>query len=86
MERAEPDGEGAEATPPATDLLTGPPFFHENRFGHWARAGTAPAAVRGVRPGLSRTAAGRARFGVALYTDFAATEADRRAYREGWVR
>ncbi|ALO95921.1 membrane protein [Streptomyces hygroscopicus subsp. limoneus] len=74
-----------EATPEGTDLLMGLPFYHENRFGHRARAETVPAAVRGVRLGLSRTDAGRARFGVALYVDFAATEADWRAYREDWV-
>ncbi|MET8560322.1 hypothetical protein ABZV75_06830 [Streptomyces flaveolus] len=74
-----------EVTPESTDLLMGLPFYHENRFGHWARAETVPAAVRGVRLGLSRTDAGRARFGVALYVDFAATEADWRAYREDWV-
>ncbi|MFF9582135.1 hypothetical protein [Streptomyces achromogenes] len=74
-----------EATPKGTDLLMGLPFYHENRFGHWAHAETVPAAVRGVRLGLSRTAAGRARFGVALYVDFAATEADWRAYRDGWA-
>ncbi|MEV5989578.1 glycosyl hydrolase family 18 protein [Streptomyces sp. NPDC052051] len=75
-----------EVTPPTTDLLMGLPFFHENRFGHWAHAETVPAAARGVRLGLSRTDADRARFGVALYVDFAATEADWTAYREGWVR
>ncbi|WP_051853868.1 hypothetical protein [Streptomyces sp. NRRL S-146] len=75
-----------EATPPSTDLLMGLPFFHENRFGHWNHAETVPAAVRGVRLGLSRTDADRARFGVALYIDFAATEADWRAYKEDWVR
>jgi hypothetical protein len=74
-----------EVTPPTTDLLMGLPFFHENRFGHWAHAETVPAAVRGVRLGLSRTDAGRKRFGVALYVDFAATEDDWTAYREGWV-
>ncbi|MDG9716425.1 hypothetical protein [Streptomyces sp. DH24] len=74
-----------EATPESTDLLMGLPFFHENRFGHWAHAETVAAAVRGVRLGLSRTDADRARFGVALYVDFAATEEDWRAYREGWV-
>ncbi|MEU3857777.1 hypothetical protein AB0F03_10440 [Streptomyces sp. NPDC028722] len=74
-----------EVTPKTTDLLMGLPFFHENRFGHRARAETVPAAVRGVRLGLSRTDAGRARFGVALYVDFAATEADWRAYQEGWA-
>ncbi|MEV5545445.1 hypothetical protein AB0L35_04790 [Streptomyces sp. NPDC052309] len=75
-----------EVTPPTTDLLMGLPFFHENRFGHWNHAETVSAAVRGVRLGLSRTDADRARFGVALYIDFAATEADWKAYREGWVR
>ncbi|WP_406725675.1 hypothetical protein WJ438_14895 [Streptomyces sp. GD-15H] len=74
-----------EVTPPGTDLLMGLPFFKENRFGHWAHAETVPAAVRGVRLGLSRTDADRARFGVALYVDFAATEADWTAYREDWV-
>ncbi|WP_253266398.1 hypothetical protein [Streptomyces sp. 6-11-2] len=75
-----------EATPPTTDLLMGLPFFHDNRFGHRASAETVPAAVRGVRLGLSRTDAGRERFGVALYVDFAATEGDWTAYRDGWVR
>ncbi|MEV5430124.1 hypothetical protein [Streptomyces sp. NPDC052701] len=75
-----------EVTPPTTVLLVGLPFFHENRFGHWNHAETAPAAVRGVRLGLSRTDRDRARFGVALYIDFAATEADWTAYREGWAR
>ncbi|MGW1602279.1 hypothetical protein [Streptomyces eurythermus] len=74
-----------EATPDGTDLLMGLPFYHENRFGHWAHAETVPAAVRGVRLGLGRTDADRARFGVALYVDFAATEADWRAYRDGWA-
>ncbi|OIJ64893.1 hypothetical protein WN71_026730 [Streptomyces mangrovisoli] len=74
-----------EVTPKSTELLMGLPFYHENRFGHWARAETVPAAVRGVRLGLSRTDPGRANFGVALYVDFAATEADWRAYQEDWV-
>ncbi|MFI6930407.1 hypothetical protein [Streptomyces sp. NPDC050287] len=75
-----------EVTPRSTDLLMGLPFFHENRFGHWNHAETVPAAVRGVRLGLSRTDADRANFGVALYVDFAAEAGDWRAYREGWVR
>lgn len=74
-----------EVTPPGTQLLMGLPFYHENKFGHQAHAETVPAAVRGVRLGLSRTDADRARFGVALYVDFAATEADWTAYREDWV-
>ncbi len=75
-----------EVTPPGTDLLMGLPFFHDNTIGHRAAAETVPAAVRGVRLGLSRTDADRARFGVALYVDFAATEGDWTAYEEGWVR
>jgi hypothetical protein len=75
-----------EVTPPGTDLLMGLPFFHDDTFGHRGSAETVPAAVRGVRLGLSRTDADRARFGVALYVDFAAKEADWTAYREGWVR
>ncbi|WP_405877352.1 MULTISPECIES: hypothetical protein [unclassified Streptomyces] len=74
-----------EVTPKSTDLLMGLPFYHENRFGHWNHAETVPAAVRGVRLGLSRTDADRERFGVALYVDFAATEADWTAYRDDWV-
>ncbi|WP_432138684.1 hypothetical protein [Streptomyces sp. bgisy154] len=75
-----------EATPAGTDLLMGLPFYHENRFGHWAHAETVPAAVRGVRLGLSRTDADRPNFGVALYVDFAATEGDWTAYRRDWAR
>ena len=75
-----------EVTPQSTDLLMGLPFYHENRFGHWNHAETVPAAVRGVRLGLSRTDADRTRFGVALYVDFAATEADWTAYKSDWVR
>ncbi|MBN0045226.1 hypothetical protein JS756_14115 [Streptomyces actuosus] len=74
-----------EVTPPTTDLLMGLPFFTDDTFGHRGSAETVPAAVRGVRLGLSRTDADRSRFGVALYVDFAATEADWTAYRDGWV-
>ncbi|MEU2772697.1 glycoside hydrolase family 18 protein [Streptomyces sp. NPDC007162] len=75
-----------EVTPAGTDLLMGLPFYRENRFGHWAHAETVPAAVRGVRLGLSRAAPDRANFGVALYVDFAATEDDWTSYRKDWVR
>ncbi|MFF7548391.1 hypothetical protein ACFZCU_32830 [Streptomyces canus] len=74
-----------EVTPASTDLLMGLPFFHETKLGHRAAAETVPAAVRGVRLGLSRTDADRANFGVALYVDFAATEADWTAYEKDWV-
>ncbi|MFE0475173.1 hypothetical protein ACFW2V_26555 [Streptomyces sp. NPDC058947] len=75
-----------EVTPPATDLLMGLPFYWESNFDHWGHAETAPAAIRGVRLGLSRTDADRGNFGVALYIDFTATEADWRAYREDWLQ
>jgi hypothetical protein len=75
-----------EVTPPSTDLLIGLPFYHEDDMSHHASAETVAAAVRGARLGLSRTDADRTHFGVALYVDFAATEADWAAYREGWVR
>ncbi|MEV6479069.1 hypothetical protein [Streptomyces sp. NPDC051576] len=75
-----------EVTPKSTDLLMGLPFYYESNFDHWGSAETVPAAVRGVRLGLSRTDADRANFGVALYVDFAATEADWAAYKGGWVR
>ncbi|MFG2436996.1 hypothetical protein [Streptomyces sp. NPDC048508] len=74
-----------EVTPTSTDLLIGLPFFHENKMGHSAYAETVAAAVRGTRLGLSRTDRTREHFGVALYVDFAATETDWTAYREGWV-
>ena len=74
-----------EVTPPTTHLLMGLPFYHENRFGHWAHAETVAAAVRGVRLGLSRTDAGRERFGVAAYIDFAATDEDWASYRDDWA-
>lgn len=73
-----------EVTPEDTDLLMGLPFYHTEELGHHAHAETAAAAVRGARLGLGRTDRDRERFGVALYVDFAATEADWTAYREGW--
>nr|WP_051371330.1 hypothetical protein [Streptomyces sp. 142MFCol3.1] len=75
-----------EVTPRSTDLLMGLPFFHEDDMSHHESAETVTAAVRGARLGLSRTDRDRDRFGLALYVDFAATEADWTAYREGWVR
>ncbi|WP_369252587.1 hypothetical protein [Streptomyces sp. R41] len=75
-----------EVTPKSTDLLMGLPFFHEDDMSHHGSAETVAAAVRGTRLGLSRTDRHRERFGVALYVDFAATEKDWTAYREGWVR
>ncbi|MGW7429662.1 hypothetical protein ACWGIN_08920 [Streptomyces sp. NPDC054861] len=73
-----------EVTPDTTDLLMGLPFFHEDDLGHHESAETVEAAIRGTRLGLGRTDPGRARFGVALYVDFAAREGDWTAYREGW--
>jgi hypothetical protein len=73
-----------EVTPRSTDLLIGLPGYHTEEFGHHEHAETVRAAVRGARLGLTREAPDRRRFGTALYVDFAATDADWRAYREGW--
>jgi hypothetical protein len=72
------------SVPAGTDLLIGVPAFHDENPGHHAAVETLPAALHGVRLGLSDDAS-RRRFGVALYVDFAATDADWRAYREDWV-
>ncbi|MEE1817106.1 hypothetical protein PUR59_19055 [Streptomyces sp. SP18ES09] len=74
-----------EVTPGSTDLLMGLPFFHEDDLGHHEAAETVSAAVRGARLGLGRTDPGRERFGLALYVDFAAEDADWAAYRAGWL-
>ncbi|MEW1723954.1 glycosyl hydrolase family 18 protein [Streptomyces sp. NPDC093109] len=73
-----------EVTPADTDLLMGLPFYYEDDLSHHGHAETVPAAVRGVRLGLGRTDRARERFGVAIYVDFAATEQNWTAYREGW--
>lgn len=75
-----------EATPEDVDLLMGLPFFREDKWGHWGRAETVPAGIRGIRLGLARNAPGRAAFGVALYVDFASTPQNWEDYRSGWVR
>ncbi|MEV5507266.1 hypothetical protein [Streptomyces orinoci] len=73
-----------KATPKDVDLLMGMPFFHTEDMGHQGHAETAAAAVRGARLGLTRQDRHREHFGLGLYADFAATDADWRAYREGW--
>ncbi|MFJ2777222.1 MULTISPECIES: hypothetical protein [unclassified Kitasatospora] len=75
-----------EATPEDVDLLMGLPFFWEDKWGHWGKAETVDAAVRGVRLGLGRQDLRRQNFGVALYVDFAATPEHWDSYRRGWVR
>lgn len=72
-----------QVTPEDTDLLMGLPFYHDSDLPH--RSETVPAAVRGVRLGLSRGDSARERFGVALYVDYGATTQDWRHYRQDWV-
>lgn len=72
-----------QVVPAFTQLLMGLPAYHTNNAGHHASAETVAAAVRGVRLGLGRSQ--RERFGVALYVDFAATDSDWSAYRQGWL-
>ncbi|MFD7158252.1 hypothetical protein ACFV9C_26890 [Kribbella sp. NPDC059898] len=71
-----------EVTPPATDLLIGLPAYWENNAAHWGHAETVSAAVRGARLGLGDSS--RKNFGLALYVDFAATDDQWAAYRDGW--
>ncbi|WP_035851243.1 glycoside hydrolase family 18 protein [Kitasatospora azatica] len=73
-----------EATPEAVDLLMGLPAYDADEWGHRGSAETVPAAVRGIRLGLSRQAVGRQTFGVAVYADFSATAADWESYRRDW--
>jgi hypothetical protein len=72
------------SVPPTTDLLLGLPAYHVDDWGHSASAETVGAAIRGVR--LAVGGAPRRGFGVALYVDFAATDADWAAYRRDWCR
>lgn len=74
--------EALAAVPPQTDLLMGLPAFHTNDLGHFSSAETVATAIHGVRLGLGGDP--RQRFGVALYIDFAATDADWAAYHAGW--
>ena len=69
--------------PRRTGLLIGLPAYHEPTFTHRSSE-TVAAAIRGVRLGLGRTDP-RPGFGVALYVDFTATDADWRDYRTRWV-
>ncbi|WP_427888802.1 hypothetical protein ACQHIV_36050 [Kribbella sp. GL6] len=71
-----------EVTPPTTDLLIGLPAYWENNAAHWGHAETVSAAVRGARLGLGNSS--RKNFGLALYVDFAATNDQWTAYRDGW--
>ncbi|WP_433009999.1 hypothetical protein [Kribbella sp. CA-294648] len=71
-----------EATPDHVDLLMGVPFYWEDNISHRGSAETVEAAVRGAQLGLGKS--DRKNFGLALYVDFAATEANWTAYRETW--
>jgi hypothetical protein len=70
--------------PPTTGLLVGLPAYHTDDAGHSASAETVGAAVRGARLAIGGDA--RPNFGLALYVDYAATDADWAAYRSGWCR
>lgn len=75
-----------EVTPPSVDLLMGLPAYWDDTWTHRGSAETVAAAVRGVRLGLSRGAADRPAFGVAMYADFSASEADWISYRHDWCQ
>jgi len=71
-----------EVTPPGVDLLIGLPAYYESNPSHWGHAETVQAAVRGARLGLGTST--RQNFGLALYVDFTATQADWAAYQTAW--
>ncbi|MFD9130472.1 hypothetical protein [Kitasatospora sp. NPDC059571] len=71
-----------QAVPDDVDLLMGLPAYWEDTPTHHGSAETVAAAVRGARLGLGP--GGRRAFGLALYVDFTATDADWSAYRSGW--
>ncbi|RMI35633.1 glycoside hydrolase family 18 protein [Nocardia stercoris] len=71
-------------TPPGVDLLMGVPAYWAEDYGHHGSAETVPAALRGIRLGLGRTAPDRQNVGVALYVDYTATPDDWAAYRRDW--
>ncbi|WP_433162380.1 hypothetical protein [Kribbella sp. CA-247076] len=73
-----------EATPASTDLLMGLPAYWESNPSHWGHAETVTAAVRGAR--LALGSSDRQNFGLAMYVDFTATDADWAAYRDGWCK
>ncbi|RAG84771.1 hypothetical protein DN069_15140 [Streptacidiphilus pinicola] len=72
------------AVPPSVEVLIGLPAYREDNLGHHASAETVPAALHGIRSGLAAFPLHGRAFGVALYADFSASEADWTAYREGW--
>ncbi|WP_308014928.1 glycosyl hydrolase family 18 protein [Nocardia coffeae] len=73
-----------EAAPATVDLLMGVPAYWADDYGHHGNAETVPAALRGIRLGLGRTAPGRESFGVAMYVDFTATSQNWSDYRRDW--
>jgi hypothetical protein len=73
------------AVPSDVALLIGVPAFHDaHDLGHSSSAETVAAAIRGVRLALPQGTPTDRAFGVALYVDFAATDADWSAYTEDW--
>jgi hypothetical protein len=73
------------AVPAGVGLFIGLPAYHDHRLTHDDGAETVAAAIRGVRLALAGTPPAGREIGVALYVDFAATEADWAAYRSGWL-
>lgn len=82
---AQQTGLALDVTPAYTDLLIGVPGFHTETMGHHGYAETVAAAVRGARVALARHDRRRQTFGLALYVDFAASDSDWTAFRDGWA-
>jgi hypothetical protein len=72
------------AAPPTVDVLIGLPAYREDNLGHHSAAETVPAALHGIRAGLAASPLHGRPFGVALYADYSASDADWTAYRQDW--
>jgi hypothetical protein len=74
-----------QAVPAGVTLFIGVPAYHEDNVHHHNGAETMAAALRGVRLALG-THTPQQDFGVAVYVDFTATEADWTSYQQDWAR
>ncbi|MDA0638536.1 hypothetical protein OUY22_34450 [Nonomuraea sp. MCN248] len=73
-----------DLVPESTSLLVGAPAYHDHGIPWGDAAESVALAGQGAKLALSEHGA-RERFGLALYVDFAATEADWREYEENWL-
>ncbi|GLW08589.1 membrane protein [Microtetraspora sp. NBRC 13810] len=75
-----------ETAPARTTVLVGAPAYHDHAAPWNDSAESVVVAAEGARLALTGHADRKDRFGLALYVDFAATDADWAEYEEFWVR